>query len=365
MTWSEPSERVTVVVAAAPLRGDRPTWIAALGLLLWYVLAGFRGQPASETPASAGKAPASLHETGLYLPGTLEVDPRNLPFVPQYPLWTDGAAKRRWIRLPEGQAIDASDPDAWQFPAGTRLWKEFSFGRRVETRYMERLPDSSWRFATYVWSEDGREARLAPDLGVKNSAPSSDHTAHDIPGQVDCIACHEGRRSPVLGFSALQLSPERDPNALHAEALPAGAVDLMALAARGLVRGLPEEVLRQPPRIAGVSATARSALGYLYGNCSGCHNSEGPLASLDLDFDQHLFEPGDARVLDTALGAASRFMPPGQSQALRISPGAPEQSALVYRMSSRFAASQMPPLGTELVDTAAVELVRAWITRDL
>ena len=47
--------------------------------------------------------------------------------------------KRRWISLPPGSAIDASDPDAWAFPVGTRLWKEFSFGgQRVETRYMER-----------------------------------------------------------------------------------------------------------------------------------------------------------------------------------------------------------------------------------
>jgi len=33
----------------------------------------------------------------------------------------------------------------------------------------------------------------------------------------DCRACHEGRTTPVLGFSALQLSPDRDPNAPHAQ----------------------------------------------------------------------------------------------------------------------------------------------------
>ena len=45
-----------------------------------------------------------------------EIDPRNLAFAPQYPLWTDGAAKRRWISLPPGTAIDASDPENWVFP---------------------------------------------------------------------------------------------------------------------------------------------------------------------------------------------------------------------------------------------------------
>ena len=68
---------------------------------------------------------------------------RNLAFSPQYPLWSDGAAKRRWISLPPGTAIDASRPDAWEFPRGTRLWKEFSLDRPVETRFIERLPDGS------------------------------------------------------------------------------------------------------------------------------------------------------------------------------------------------------------------------------
>ena len=104
-------------------------------------------------------APQDLRETGLYADAeTLQIDPKHLAFSPQYPLWTDGAAKRRWISLPPDSAIDASDPDAWIFPVGTRLWKEFSFnGRRVETRYMERRPDGQWLYAAYAWSADGRE----------------------------------------------------------------------------------------------------------------------------------------------------------------------------------------------------------------
>src|SRR5687768_16524432 len=76
-------------------------------------------------------APALLSETGLYAGGgTSEIDPRNRPFSPQYPLWTDGAAKKRWIRLPEGTAIDATNLSKWDFPIGTRFWKEFSFDGR-------------------------------------------------------------------------------------------------------------------------------------------------------------------------------------------------------------------------------------------
>jgi hypothetical protein len=40
-------------------------------------------------------------------------------------------------------------------------------------------------------------------------------------------------------------------------------------------------------------------------------------------------------------------------------------SAIAYRMQSRRPASQMPPLGTEIVDEEAVRLVERWIAEDL
>src|SRR5512138_3923951 len=99
---------------------------------------------------AAAPLPEHLRDTGLYARGsTEEIAAGVLPFSPQYPLWSDGAEKRRWIRLPPGTCIDARAPDRWVFPVGTRLWKEFSLGRRLETRMLERTRDG-WRFATYV-----------------------------------------------------------------------------------------------------------------------------------------------------------------------------------------------------------------------
>ena len=69
---------------------------------------------------------------------------------------------------------------------------------------------------------------------------------------------------PVLGFSALQLSSDRDPNAPHAGARGAGAADLRALVERGLVRNLPPSLVATPPRIAAADPIARAALGYLH-----------------------------------------------------------------------------------------------------
>src|SRR5262245_34515069 len=96
-----------------------------------------RQQPhlaASPAPVEPTALPVHLADTGLFTPGSLDVvAAANRPFSPQYPLWTDGATKRRWVYLPEGGTIDASDIRRWEFPVGTRFWKEFSFaGRRVE-----------------------------------------------------------------------------------------------------------------------------------------------------------------------------------------------------------------------------------------
>jgi hypothetical protein len=350
--------------------GQRTFWLvaAAVAVLLAVRLGmpGARGVPRPPAVEQPRPLPRLLSQTGLYLPGgTAQVDPRNLFYVPQYPLWSDGATKRRWMRLPEGLRIDASDADRWVFPKGTRFWKEFSFGRRVETRYIERLADGSFRYAAYVWNADGSDAELAPERGVPGAAEVAAGVRHDVPGQADCRACHEGRKTPILGFGALQLSSDRDPGAPHAERVEQGAVDLRELAARELIEALAPPLIESPPRIAASSATERAALGYLFANCAGCHNAEGPLASVGLDFDQSVLWSGSAGVRSSAFQRASHFRFPDSAASPRIAPGSPASSTVVRRMKSRDAFAQMPPLGTRLVDAEGVDLIERWISQDL
>src|SRR5262245_12020436 len=111
--------------------------ILALLLLAVYAL---KGAATDNKPATA---PLRLSETGLY-DASGAIDPRNLPFVPQYPLWSDGAEKLRWVRLPEGSKIDVTDVDAWRFPAGTRFWKQFVWaGSKVETRMIWKVDENN------------------------------------------------------------------------------------------------------------------------------------------------------------------------------------------------------------------------------
>lgn len=281
--------------------------------------------------AAPAPLPVQLSDTGLYAP---EVR----PFAPQYPLWTDGAAKRRWIRLPTGTAIEGTNPDAWVFPPGTRLWKEFGFDQPVETRMSERLPDGTWRFATYVWNAAGTSAEIAPADGVRAlPVAAAPNGRYAVPSRADCVVCHEGGPVPVLGFSAVQLAP-----------------DLRALVDSGVVKDLPPAVLET--RIAAPTSLARAALGYLHGNCGHCHNETGAIAGIDLMLAQRAADPAASAqgTLQSLFGRASRFRAPASSAVHR-------DSVVTQRMQSNNPYQRMPPLGVAVVDREGIALIEQWI----
>jgi hypothetical protein len=101
-----------------------------------------------------------------------------------------------------------------------------------------------------------------------------------------------------------------------------------------------------------LSDRARS---YLHTNCAQCHRPGGPTASdLDLRFTTAL---GATSACDRApqhgdlgLGAGSRLIAPGDASL----------SVLPARMARRDA-SGMPPLASNLIDSAGVSLIETWI----
>jgi hypothetical protein len=326
--------------------------------------------PAAGVDSGVTPAQLNLSLTGLYSNfATRTIDPRNLSYSPQYPLWSDGAAKRRWIFIPPGTSIDASDPDVWEFPAGTKVWKEFSFhGRRVETRVIESLGGGEWRFAAYAWNADESDATLAPEGGLRDVAEIEPGIRHNIPGVLDCKACHVNRQTEILGFSALQLSTDRDPNAPHAEPYGPGMVNLETLIRRRLIRNYPREWAERPLRIDAPSPTSRAALGYLHANCGNCHNKYGTLDALNLLL-RHVITPNASvePALETAINKQGRFRIPGLApgDTYLIRPGDPAHSAVLFRMSTRNPYRQMPALGTKIADADAVSLIQRWIQEDL
>ncbi len=291
---------------------------ALLSLRVGRLLAGLPLLlPALAAVAGPG-LPEHLHETGLFAAGQPDrLGAHVRPFEPRHALWSDGASKRRWIRLPPGTAIDARDPDAWRFPRGTRLWKEFSHAGRVETRYVEHGADGQWRFATYVWSADGRSARLAPARGLELAVDGAPSGRYAIPSRDDCQACHAGARSPVLGFSALQLGPA-----------------LAGWVRAGHVRRGPPAWREQAPAEPGATPVERAARGYLHANCGHCHHAAGGVP-VPLVLAQ-----------DVAGGPA---------------PAAEQLHQALRRMATREPTQQMPPLGSRVPDPEGQALLRAWL----
>jgi Planctomycete cytochrome C len=311
---------------------------AAAAVLLWLV---------SPTRALGqdDALPPTLAATGFF------DAPGRRAFAPQYPLWSDGADKARVIALPPGASIDATNPDAWDFPPGTRLWKTFSHaGRAVETRFIERRADGSWRYAVYLWDADGRGATLAPARGTVLALADAPGGRYSVPSRGDCLACHAGATVPVLGFSALQL-----------------AAELRSLAAGGVVGGLPSALRERPPAIAAASATERAALGHLHGNCAHCHHPNVGRVPVRLDLMQRVAAPdaSAAAVLRSLVDATARYQPHGQTDARVVVPGDATASVLTQRMQSRDPRTQMPPLGTAHIDSEGLALVTRWIQHDL
>lgn len=360
-------------MVAQPLRAlphpDMSTWsrlLFAAGLFVVAQCAAAGGAPGGFAPAGED-LPRLLGDTGLHEASpALRVRGGIAAFSPQYPLWSDGAAKRRWLYLPPGTSIDASRPDAWQFPRGTKLWKEFAFdGRPVETRYIERARDGKWRFAVYVWNPDGTEAVLAPARGIAAlPVAAAPEGVYAIPSRSDCLACHGSTTVPVLGATALQLSPDRDPLAAGGNPPGPGESDLRALVERGWVRGLPRALIDKPPRIPAADPVARAALGYLHGNCAHCHNTTASRVPLQLTLAQRAqdSEAALAEVLRSTLAAPSRYRPAGSDgDALVVDPGRPAHSMLATRMQARNPQVRMPPLGTRIPDANGLALVQRWI----
>ena len=86
----------------------------AVSLSVCMLLASLVSAPVARTGDGDGDVlplPETLRGTGLYADwDTRVVAAGNLPYSPQYALWTDGATKSRWLHLPPGAWIESRLP---------------------------------------------------------------------------------------------------------------------------------------------------------------------------------------------------------------------------------------------------------------
>lgn len=347
-----------------------PTAVAGAGA------GGSAGEPGLGTGGGGGSAGAGepevvardfLSQTGLYADiATETLAERVVEFAPRFTLWTDGATKRRWLHIPEGSQIDTSDIDEWKFPVGTKVWKEFSRdGVRVETRLIEKLPPErasegfeGWLSIAYIWNEGGTDAEAAP-MGQLNARG----TEHDVPDQEACGRCHDMRVDKPLGVSAVQLNHSGE-----------GAT-LESLLEAGWLSDPPAVPLTVPG-----DEVQQAVLGYLHANCGHCHRERAPannrVQSLRLWLESEAL--GSVEETEAYRALVNQYSESGQGSlhTYRVVGGDPDNSEVMRRITVRQGSAEldgampegidpddvpMPPLGTELPDEMAIEMVRNWI----
>jgi hypothetical protein len=304
--------------------------------------------------------PSELRCTGFYSSWTnrtIALDA--IAYTPGYPLWSDGAEKKRYIYLPAGSQIDVTSMDDWVFPIGTKLWKEFyaqvgGKTRLIETRYMVKGPDELWTRIAYVWSEDGAFAKAEKD-GVA-TAPGT--TNYEVPSQSQCGRCHGGRVDNVLGFEAIALA-----------APGASGLTWAELQKKKWLKSTNQghEKAASSLQVPGTT-TEREALGYLHMNCGvSCHNAVTPGTGYVARLEAAKLGSVAATTFFTEMvNKQSSWVAPGATaKTYRVRPTDPSRSAVYLRMGMRDAVdgkgTQMPPFASHDVDTKGRQMVKAWI----
>ena len=271
-----------------------------------------------------------------------------IEYTPEFQLWSDGAVKRRWLRLPDGAQIDTSNPDHWVFPVGATLYKEFAApdGTLLETRMIRRLTDGDdlrvdYFFGSFVWNEDESEATLAP-----TGARDVRGTQHDAPSQGQCFKCHRGETGGVLGFSAVQLA----------------STSLADHEGDGLLTtAIPRPI--GPPG----TAADRAALGTLHANCGHCHNPLGegaefaPDMALRIAVADGAATVGQTDIVQSTCNHTFQYYDGPVGVDFRLVPGDAAASGIAFRASQRGNGDAMPPTGTDQIDATGTAALNAWI----
>ncbi len=204
--------------------------------------------------------------------------------------------------------------------------------------------------SSYEWLADGSDAVL---LESGKTIELSNGQMWTFPSRTQCMACHTQVARYALGLELAQLNGD-----FVYPSTGRTANQLDTLQHIGVLLDPQGRLPEQLPALAAAGDDSRlvesRARSYLHANCSGCHRPEGPTPSL---MDLRFFVGIESMQV---CNVAPQLGDLGIEHALLIAPGAPERS-MVYQRMNRRAPRQMPPLGTALVDTVALEVLGQWI----
>lgn len=298
-----------------------------------------------------GTIPTSVLNTGCVNPAQPTQPSSGLiPYAPVAPFWSDGAAKERWIGLPNGTQINVEADGDWSFPAGTVLVKNFRLNNQlIETRLFMRHPDGVWGGYTYEWNAAQTDATLVN--GHQTRVVGTQTWIY--PSQTECFQCH----TPAAGNSLGLETPQQNSSILY----PQTGRTANQLTTLNTIAVLTPPVAADPatlpryfdPYNASVGTVTERARSYLHSNCSQCHRPGGPTpVNIDFRYTTPLASMNACDVVPNA--------PLGIPNERIIAPGGAASSVLVARMNRRDQ-NAMPPLASNVIDAAGVALLTQWI----
>jgi len=295
------------------------------------------------------------------------------------PLFTDYAAKYRFIYVPEGKQAAYNSRDTLDFPVGTIIAKTFAMPRDflnegagqevIETRLLLHRKDG-WKALPFIWREDMSDADLAlaggsRDVSWIHSDGSSRSTRYVIPDANSCKTCHSiARPETGSGVNMESVITPIGPKArfLNRDNRYDGEVhnQLAYMERAGILAGLPADpaAIETAPDWQDTSVSLENrAKAYLDSNCAHCHNPGG-FASNSALFLEYW------RDVDTSYGLCKTPVAAGAGSGglqYDIVPGDPERSILAFRMDSNVPDVRMPEIGRSIIHDEGVALIREWI----
>lgn len=318
--------------------------------------------------------PPLLSQTGAFSDlATLTPAAGVVPYAVNAPLWSDGAAKMRWIALPNdgvhdtpAEKITFQPEENWKFPIGTIFIKHFELPvdeanpavhRRLETRFIV-MPATGEPFGfTYRWREDGSDAELLPagldeQIDIATIGGGVRQETWTYPGRSDCRFCHNGNAGYILGVKTQQLNGD-----MSYPLTGRTANQLETLGALGWFdNSYRPDLISWMLKSHNVAETAASLTdrvrSYIDSNCSQCHQPGGVRAF----FDARLTTPLEQQGL--IFGEIETNYGDDLNRVIR--PGDPARSIMLRRMGS-LAEIKMPPIAKHIVDEAAIQLLTDWI----
>jgi hypothetical protein len=212
-----------------------------------------------------------------------------------------------------------------------------------------RHTDGEWAGYTYEWNAGGTDATRV----IGGKTVTLDGRTWLFPSEAECLACHTEAAGRSLSIELAQLNgPLTYPQTGRM------ANQVVTLNAVGMfsppVTTPPSELPWMPDPFGTVGPLAERARAYLHTNCSQCHRPNGGTPT-DLDL-RYTTAVGGMNACDREPQSGSL----GIFDARIIAPGAAERSVLLARADRRDAHG-MPPVGSVLVDTDGVALLRQWI----